>query len=192
MSGLLNEIERICGGSTPQMLDTYFGTRKEMTMDDLFVTPRADLIKEVTSLLEKHLGEDGETFPKAMQEFIDMSCEPIQPGAGKYGAWVRIELSGGGYYEDNVAVSRPINISEVFWRYEEDCWRSQADLILALEGSVQALKSKFSERFGFPFGLKELHSKATEEFPDNPDQTFWPDGGLLREVVDVPFGKGKE
>lgn len=47
-----------------------------------------------------------------------------------------------------------------------DCERSQADLIFALEDTVNKLKTSFEKRFGVPCEAKAIEANVRKKFPD--------------------------
>lgn len=68
-------------------------------------------------------------------------------------------------------ISHEDSLFSIFDRQFDDCERSQADIILALEHTVSRLKRSFSERFGVAFDVVEIdkHCRA-----NNPRASYEP------------------
>ena len=67
-------------------------------------------------------------------------------------------------HDENVEeiIHREDSVFSIFDNQWDDCERSQADIILALEHTVSRLKQSFTERFGVAFDVAEIdkHCRA--------------------------------
>ncbi len=143
-----------------------------------------EIKKRILKVVEDALEDDGQEAVRfslrLAQKYIDKDDAPVFGSYNSEGATVGISVFPHDEdWDDCFLESLPQNVADVFWYDEADCWRSQANMILALEGSLNAMKAKFEECFGFPVERDVLIKKAQQDFPKDQyplgPHTFWPD-----------------
>ena len=62
----------------------------------------------------------------------------------------------------------PIQVSDLVGAQYSDCYRSAADLIFALERSLEVSHAKFEKAHGFKLTRESLKAKVDADFPNRP------------------------